>query len=76
MPSKSVQLRKPHATDVVEKGTTQQYFSRTIAVLSQEELESAETSYLDAMANRGNHKEAKSWYIQLHTTKKYVFAAI
>ena len=56
-PTKSAQLKKPHAT---EKGISQQCFSRTIAVLSQEELE---PTYLDAIANRGNHKEAKSWYI-------------
>ena len=31
-------------------------FSRTIAVLSQEELEPAETSYLDAITNRGTGK--------------------
>ena len=47
-------------------------FSRTIAVLSQEELEPAETSYLDAVTNRGNRKETKSWYIQLQMDGKDV----
>ena len=41
-------------------------------MLSQEELEPTETSYLDAIANRGNHKEAKSWYIQLQLNGKDV----
>ena len=44
-------------------------FSRTIAVLSQEELEPAETSYLDAITNGGNKKETKSWYIQFQIDK-------
>ena len=36
-------------------------FSRTIAaVFSQDELELAETSYLDAVASRGTHVEARS----------------
>lgn len=47
-------------------------FSRTIAVLSQEELEPTETSYLDAITNQGNRKEAKSWYIQLQLNDKDV----
>ena len=51
-------------------------FSRTIAVLSQEELEPAETSYLDAITNRGNRKDTKSWYIQLQMEGKDVYFKI
>ena len=39
-------------------------FSRTIAMVSQEEPEPAETSYLDAIINANNRKETKSWNIQ------------
>lgn len=60
------------AIDLVEKYTLQQCFSTTIAILSQEELEPAETSYLDAITNRGNRKEIKSWYIQLQMNGKNV----
>ena len=45
-------------------------FARTITVPSQEELEPAETSYLDAITNKGNSKNTKSCYIQLEMDGK------
>ena len=47
-------------------------FSRTIAMVSQEEPEPAETSYLDAITNANNRKEIKSWNIQLQVNGKDV----
>ena len=47
-------------------------FSRTIAMVSQEEPEPAETSYLDAITNANNKKEIKSWNIQLQVNGKDV----
>ena len=45
-------------------------FARTITVPSQEELEPAETSYLDAITNKGTRKNTKSCYIQLEMDGK------
>ena len=40
-------------------------FSKSIAMVSQEEPEPTETSYLDAIMNPANKKEPKSWNVQL-----------
>ena len=47
-------------------------FSKSIAMVSQEEPEPAETSYLDAIMNPANKNEAKSWNVQLQVNGKDV----